>query len=114
MREALPTTVSVNELRVDEADFEIVQHGWLVEVAERCEVILAHQDVRVSQVRQVLCFGVQEVLEALRTKHTCLFFLISMHNRPSGSWNTDRTCKLCTEKPPASRFIPIFLLLRLF
>lgn len=74
MREALPTAVSVNELRVDEADFEIVQHGWLVEVAERCEVILAHQDVRVSQVRQVLCFGVQEVFEALKIKHTCNFF----------------------------------------
>lgn len=74
MREALPTAVGVNELRVDEADFEIVQHGWLVEVAERCEVILAHQDVRVSQVRQVLCFGVQEVLEALRIKRTCNFF----------------------------------------
>lgn len=47
-REATPTAVSVDELGVHEADFEIVQHGWLVEVAERCEVVLAHQDVRVS------------------------------------------------------------------
>lgn len=63
--ESLPTTVSVDELRVDEADFEVVQHGRLVEVAERCEVILTHQDVRVSQVRQVLRLGVQLVLEVL-------------------------------------------------
>lgn len=37
-----------------------------MEVAERCEVILAHQDVRVSQVRQVLRLGVQLVLNVLR------------------------------------------------
>lgn len=46
--EATPTAVSVDELGVHEADFEIVQHGWLVEVAERRQVVLAHQDVRVS------------------------------------------------------------------
>lgn len=40
-----------------------------MEVAERCEVILAHQDVRVPQVRQVLRLGVQFVLEALRRNH---------------------------------------------
>ena len=43
-----------------------MQHGRLVEVAESCEVILAHQDVRVSQVRQVLCLGVQLMLNVLR------------------------------------------------
>ena len=61
-----PTAVSVDELGVDEADFEVVQHGRLVEVAECCEVILAHQDVGVSQVRQVLRLGVQLVLNALK------------------------------------------------
>lgn len=45
-----------------------MQHGRLVEVAERCEVILAHQDVGVSQVGQVLCLGVQFVLNALKMK----------------------------------------------
>lgn len=59
------TAVSVDKLRVDEADFEVVQHGWLVEVAERSEVILAHQDVGISQVRQVLCLGIQLVLDVL-------------------------------------------------
>lgn len=63
-----PTAVSVDELGVDEADFEVVQHGRLVEVAECCEVILAHQDVGVSQVRQVLRLGVQCVLDALQVK----------------------------------------------
>lgn len=63
-----PTAVSVDELGVDEADFEVVQHGWLVEVAERCKVIFTHQDVRVSQVRQVLRLGVQFVLKALKMK----------------------------------------------
>lgn len=45
-----------------------MQHGRLVEVAERCEVILAHQDVRISQVRQVLCLGVKRVLNALEVR----------------------------------------------
>lgn len=63
-----PTAVSVDELGVNEADFEVVQHGRLVEVAERCEVILAHQDVRISQVRQVLCLGVKRVLNALEVR----------------------------------------------
>lgn len=63
------TTVSVDKLGVDETDFEVVEHSRLVEVAERCEVILTHQDVRVPQVRQVLRLGVQFVLEALRRNH---------------------------------------------
>lgn len=56
-----------------------MEHGRLVEVAERCEVILAHQDVRVPQVRQVLRLGVQFVLEALR------------RNRQSEKRDTERT-----------------------
>lgn len=62
-----PTAVRVDELRVDEADFEVVQHSWLMEVAECREVILPHQDVWVSQVRQVLHLGVQLVLDVLRS-----------------------------------------------
>lgn len=62
-----PTAVRVDELGVDEADFEVVQHSWLMEVAECREVILAHQDVWVSQVRQVLHLGVQLVLDVLRS-----------------------------------------------
>lgn len=44
----LITTVRVNQLGVDEAHFEVVQHCRLVEVAESCEVIFPYQDVRVS------------------------------------------------------------------
>lgn len=66
MHDATATAVCVDELGVDKADFEVVQHSWLVEVAKRREVILAHQDVRVSKVRKVLCLGVQFVLKALK------------------------------------------------
>lgn len=79
MDRAALTAVSVDELGVHETDFEVVEHGRLVEVAERCEVILAHQDVRVPQVRQVLRLGVQFVLEALR------------RNRQSEKRDTERT-----------------------
>jgi hypothetical protein len=43
------TAVGVDELGVDEAHFEVVQDGRFVEVAQRCQVILPHQQVRVSQ-----------------------------------------------------------------
>lgn len=50
-----------------------MEHGWLVEVAESSEVILAHQDVRVPQVRQVLRLGVQLVINGLDgQKNKCL------------------------------------------
>ena len=48
-REGLITTICVNELGVCEAHFEVVQDGRFVEVAQRCQVILPHQQVRVSQ-----------------------------------------------------------------
>lgn len=44
----LITTVRVNQLGVDEAHFEVVQHCRLVEVAESREIIFPHQDVGVS------------------------------------------------------------------
>lgn len=59
------TTVGVNKFGVDEANFEVVEHGRLMEVAESCEVILSHQDVWVPQVRQVLRLRVQFVLDDL-------------------------------------------------
>lgn len=85
------TAVSVDELGIDETDFEVVEHGWLVEVAERCEVILAHQDVRVPQVRQVLCLGVQFVLEALRRSHQSRknnFFFLKKGSEAQNRWWT--------------------------
>lgn len=42
------TTVCVNQLGDDKANFKVVQHSWFVEVAERREVVFPHQDVRVS------------------------------------------------------------------
>ena len=59
------TTVGVDEFRVYKADFEVMQHSRLVEVAERRQVILSHQDVRVPQVGEVLSLGVQLVLNIL-------------------------------------------------
>lgn len=43
-----PTAVGVDKFWVNKADFEVVEHGWFMEVAKGCEVILPHQDVRVS------------------------------------------------------------------
>ena len=34
-------------------DFQIVEHGWLVEVGERGQVILSDKDVRVPEEEQV-------------------------------------------------------------
>ena len=61
------TAVGVDELGVDEAHFEVVEHGGLVQVAERREVVLAHQDVRVPEVGQVLRLGVQLMLQVLHS-----------------------------------------------
>lgn len=52
------TAVGVNELGVDEANFEVVENGRFVQVAEGGEIILPHQDVRVPEVRQVLRFRI--------------------------------------------------------
>lgn len=66
MMTSVHTTVSVDELGVHEADFEVVQHGRLVQVAECREVIFADQDVGITQVRKVLRLGVQFVLDVLK------------------------------------------------
>lgn len=50
---------------LEEAHFEVVQDSRLVQVAESCEVILPHQDVRVPEVRKVLCLIIQLVLNVL-------------------------------------------------
>ena len=42
------TTVGVDVVGLKEAVLEVVQDGRLVQVAEGREVILSHQDVRVS------------------------------------------------------------------
>ena len=42
------TAVGVDVVGLKEADLEVVQDGRLVQVAEGREVILPHQDVRVS------------------------------------------------------------------
>lgn len=107
-RRATPTAVGVDELGVHEAHFEIVQHGWLVEVAECREVVLAHQDVRVSQVRQVLCLGVQGVLKTLEIKHTHFSYRFlsdrpSIHRVAACPPGQTRTCKCSSEKLLASR-----------
>lgn len=62
-----------------------MQHSWLVEVAERCEVVLAHQDVRVPQVRQVLCLGVQLVFNGLRITRKIDQYFMRMLKYTGGS-----------------------------
>lgn len=43
-----------------------MEHGGLVEVTERREVILTNQDVRVPQIRQVLLLGIKLMLNVLQ------------------------------------------------
>lgn len=62
---SLITTVCVNQPGVDKAHFEVVQHCWLMEIAESCEVILPHQDIWVSQWWQVVGTWVYFVLHFL-------------------------------------------------
>lgn len=52
------TAVGVDKLRVHESDAQVVQHGRFVQVAQSCEVILAHQNVRVTERRQSSAFRV--------------------------------------------------------
>lgn len=41
------TAVGVDEFGVDEAHFQVVQHGRFMKVTQSRQVILSHQDVRV-------------------------------------------------------------------
>lgn len=54
-----------------------------MEVAKCCEVILAHQDVRVSQVRQVLHLGLQLVLNVLSFNKQSMLFYVRHKTRNS-------------------------------
>lgn len=59
------TAVGVDEFGVDEAHFQVVQHSRFVQITQCCQVIFSHQDVWIAQVRQVLGFRVQLVLQIL-------------------------------------------------
>lgn len=61
----LITTVGVDKLGVRESDPEVVQYGRFMEVTESREVVLAHQDVRVTKRRQNATLWVQLVLDLL-------------------------------------------------
>lgn len=63
------TAVGVDEFGVDEAHFQVVQHGRFVKVTQRRQVIFSHQDVGVPQVRQGFSLRVQLVLQILTHKH---------------------------------------------
>lgn len=60
------TAVGVDELGVCESDPEVVQNGRFMEVTESREVVLTHQDVRVTKRRQTTAFWVQLVLKFLQ------------------------------------------------
>lgn len=62
----LLTTVSVDVVRLKEANLEIVQDGRFVQVAECCEVIFSHQDVRVSEEGKRVAVSTHRVLKRLR------------------------------------------------
>lgn len=59
------TAVGVDEFGVDEAHFQVVQHGRFVEVTQSCQVVFTHQDVGVPQVWQSFSLQVQLVLQFL-------------------------------------------------
>lgn len=63
------TAVCVDKLAVCESDPEVVQHGRFVEIAESCEVILAHQDVWITERGQDGVLWVQFVLGLLPRKY---------------------------------------------
>lgn len=65
----LITAVSVDKLAVCESDPEVVQHGGFVEIAESREVILAHQDVWITERGQDDILWIQFVLGLLPRKH---------------------------------------------
>lgn len=52
----LITAVGVDEFGVCESDPEVVQNGRFMEVTESREVVLTHQDVRVTKRRQTTAF----------------------------------------------------------
>lgn len=58
------TTVSVNVIGLQETHFEIVEHSRLMEVAESCEVIFSHQNVRIPKKRK-LVFGTNFIFKRL-------------------------------------------------
>ena len=55
-----------------ETDSEIVEHRGLMEVAEGCEVVLTHEDVRISKWRQT--FGINGIIQLLWTKMKLKFW----------------------------------------
>lgn len=59
------TAVGVDKLGVCESDPQVEQHGRFMEVTESREVVLAHQDVRVTKMRQNASLRVQLVLALL-------------------------------------------------
>lgn len=61
------TAVGVDEFGVDEAHFQVVQHGRFMKVTQSRQVIFSHQDVGVPQVREDFSLRVQLVLQILNT-----------------------------------------------
>lgn len=60
------TTVGVNVVGLEEPDFEVVQDGRLVQVAEGCQVVLPHQDVWIAQEGQLVPLEVHGIFVELK------------------------------------------------
>lgn len=63
------TTVRVDVVGLEEPDFEVVEDRGLVQVAQGCQVILSHQDIRIAQERQLISLEVNRIFIELK-RHT--------------------------------------------
>lgn len=77
------TTIGVDEPRLHETDFKIVQNSRFVEVAECCQVVFTNKDVRISQRWQSRWINrVIELLQAERTGNGTTFIACLRTNGP--------------------------------
>ena len=79
------TAVGVDVVGLQEADSQVVQDRRFVQVTEGCQVVLAHQDVRVPQEGQRVLLRTHWVLQRLRQRCT-----IRTHSQKTKSERTIR------------------------
>lgn len=63
------TAVRVDVVGLEEPDFEVVEDGRLVQVAQGRQVILSHQDIGIAQERQLVSLEINGILIELK-RHT--------------------------------------------
>lgn len=60
------TAVRVDVVGLQEPDFEVVEDGGFVEVAQSRQVILSHQDIGIAQERQLVSLEINGIFVELR------------------------------------------------